>query len=306
VLGLAQTVEVFHRAYGEDAAYDVAERRKGRWFDPTLVHALRSIRHDRAFWSSLEEDEWAGLAAVEPPDRALVADASSLDRVALGFAKVIDAKSPYTYRHSEGVADIATGIGSVLDCSAAELRELRRAGLLHDIGKLGVSNLILDKQGPLADEEWAAMRRHTEHTKVILERVPRFRELAEVASAHHERLDGSGYHRGLEGGDLSRDARILAVADVAEALSADRPYRPALAPEQVREIMSRDVGTRLCPEAYAALETYLEAPTRVSAAFREVSARPEAPRRSPARPGAPEGAQGRLEEVGVPGVPASQ
>lgn len=303
VLGLAQTAEVFHRTYGEDSAHEVADRRAGRWFDPSLVQALHSIRSDRDFWSGLEENAWAGLAAVEPPDRALMVDASALDRVALGFAKVIDAKSPYTYRHSEGVADIAGGMGAVLDLSADGLRELRRAALLHDIGKLGVSNLILDKRGPLVDEEWAAMRRHTEHTKVILERVPRFRKLAEVASAHHERLDGSGYHRGLRAHELSLEARILAVADVAEALSADRPYRPALAPDQVREIMSRDVGARLCPEAYAALETYLESPAQVPLPSRSASRRPAPPRSAPPSHG---GAQAPLGGVGVPGVSRSQ
>jgi putative nucleotidyltransferase with HDIG domain len=171
---------------------------------------------------------------------------------------IIDAKSPYTGRHSEGVARIAVAIGDVLGHSPAELRDLRRAALLHDIGKLGVSNLILDKPGRLDAGEWEQMRRHPALTVRILERVAVFRDLAATAGAHHERLDGGGYHLGLTGDQLSRDARILAVADVGEALSAERPYRAALAPEEVRSIMRRDAGRALCPEALAALEASQE------------------------------------------------
>lgn len=137
------------------------------------------------------------------------------------------------------------------------MRCLGRAALLHDIGKLGVSNLILDKPGRLDAEEWEAVRRHPEHTKVVLDRVAGFRSIAETAASHHERLDGSGYHRGLTEGDLSLDARILAVADVCEALSAARPYRPALSSEEVAEIMSRDVGKKLCAVSYSALQVHL-------------------------------------------------
>ena len=102
------------------------------------------------------------------------------------------------------------------------------------------------------------MRRHPELTVRILERVEAFRDLAATAGAHHERLDGRGYHLGLTGDQLNRDARILAVADVCEALTADRPYRAALEPDQVREIMRRDAGTAFCPEALGALEATRE------------------------------------------------
>jgi len=118
----------------------------------------------------------------------------------------------------------------VLGLSPRELRDLRRMALLHDIGKLGVSNLILDKPGKLTDEEWMQMRRHPELTVRILERVSAFKDLAATAGAHHERLDGRGYHLGLRDEHLNRDARILAVADVCEALTADRPYRRRWSP----------------------------------------------------------------------------
>jgi putative nucleotidyltransferase with HDIG domain len=255
IVCLAQTAEVFFAAAGPRAVFDVAADRSGTWFDPTLVGALRATRRDREFWSSLGGHEpHAVIGAFEPEDRVQTADAERLDRVAEAFALIIDAKSPYTGSHSVGVARIAVAVADVLGYGPRALRDLRRAGLLHDIGKLGVSNLILDKPGKLNDEEWAQMRRHPELTVRILERVGAFRDLAATAGAHHERLDGRGYHLGLRAEQLDRDARILAVADVCEALTADRPYRKAMEPDQVRAIMRRDAGAAFCPEALGALE----------------------------------------------------
>ncbi len=255
IASLAQTTDVFFTAYGAGAALDTARERAGRWFDPELVRALESTRADRAFWELLHQpDLRAAVAAVEPADRVLVADDARLDRIAEGFARVIDAKSPYTFHHSEGVAEYAAATGRALGMDAGELRELNRAALLHDIGKLGVSNRILDKPAKLTDAEMAVIRLHPEYTERILARVSRFRHLALVAGAHHERMDGKGYHRGVPAGGLPLAARVLAVADVCEAISAERPYRAALPREQVREIMRGLVGTSLCPESFAALE----------------------------------------------------
>jgi len=258
ILGLAQTVEVYCTTHGPEAALAVAEERSGTWFDPSLVEALRAFAGDDQFWSSLPgKRSPTHVANLEPEDHVMMADDETLDRVAWAFATVVDAKSPWTFRHSKNVADLAVGMGEVLDLSSDRVRCLGRAALLHDIGKLGVSNLILDKAAKLDAEEWKAVRRHPEHSKMILERVAGFRGIAETAASHHERLDGSGYHRGLTEGDLSLDARILAVADVCEALSAARPYRPALSREEVAEIMSRDVGEKLCPVSYSALQVHL-------------------------------------------------
>jgi putative nucleotidyltransferase with HDIG domain len=257
ILCLAQTAEVYWQdGGGAAAACTVARQRRGTWFDPALVDALCAIEKDRGFWLTLAD---ADVAALEPADRALLADAAGLDRIAEAFAHIVDAKSPYTGRHSAGVADIAVALAAALGLDVDAQRDLRRAGLLHDIGKLGVSNRILDKPGKLDDAEWAAMRRHPELTLQILDRVPAFRSLAQVAAAHHERLDGSGYFRGLGAAQLDQPSRILAVADVAEALSAERPYREALPPETVLEIMRRDAGHALDAQAFAALEAVLPA-----------------------------------------------
>jgi HD-GYP domain-containing protein (c-di-GMP phosphodiesterase class II) len=217
-----------------------------------------ALRADGAFWAGLAAgDASARAAALEPADRVLTADDERLDRIAQAFARVIDAKSPYTFRHSEGVALYADAVGRVLGFGADALRDLRRAALLHDVGKLGVSNRILDKPGKLTEEEFASVRRHPEHTYRILARVARFRALAETAASHHERMDGRGYHRGIAAGTLPAAARILAVADVCDALSAERPYRAALPRERVLEIMRADAGTGLCPECLGGLEAAL-------------------------------------------------
>ncbi len=127
------------------------------------------------------------------------------------------------------------------------LRVLRRAALLHDIGKLGVSNLILDKPSRLSDAEMTQMRLHTTYTYEILKRVQGFSEFAEMASAHHERLDGRGYHRGIAGSELDLEVKILGVADIYEALAAKRPYRQDLSKEEVMKVLDKQAGTGLCP-----------------------------------------------------------
>lgn len=257
ILCLSQTMEVFVREQGVATAYEIVRRRAGTWFDPALVQGLAAFQGDGAFWAeALTDDVRAALEPHEPEDRVLRADEARLDRVAEAFARVIDAKSPFTFRHSERVALVAVRIGGVLGMEVAAVTELRRAALLHDIGKLGVSNLILDKDGPLEDTEWDAMRAHTRFTHAILNRVTPFRGFAEMAASHHERLDGKGYHRGVGAESLGTAARALAVADVCEALSATRPYRGALPWDEVMRIIGRLRGTALdedCCEALAGL-----------------------------------------------------
>ncbi|HEX7290591.1 MAG TPA: HD domain-containing phosphohydrolase [Conexibacter sp.] len=255
VAALAQTVEVFHARFGRGAARDMARQRRGGAFDPAVVDAFLSIHDGDALWRALANpDPSAEVAALEPRELVRLASEDDLDRIAEAFARAIDAKSPFTARHSEGVARFAVAIGERLAFDPEALRDLRRAGLLHDIGKLGVSNAILDKPGRLTDDELAQIRRHPAYSEQILLRVPAFAGWAVDAAAHHERLDGRGYHRGVDGRALSPAARTLAVADVFEALTADRPYRGPMAPDEALALMRRDVGTGFCPQAFAALE----------------------------------------------------
>ena len=254
VLCLAQTTEVFWQHGGTGAACEIARKRRQTWFDPTLVDALLGLEHDARFWQSLET---ATVTEVEPPEHVVVADEARLDLVAHAFASIVDAKSPYTATHSEGVAAIADALAALLDLDIGTRATLRRGALLHDIGKLGVSNRILDKPGRLNPSEWETVRRHPQWSMEILARIRAFEDIARIAGAHHERLDGSGYHRGLMAAELDQPSRILAVADVAEALSADRPYRSALGADEVLEIMRRAAGHALDRDAFAALEQVL-------------------------------------------------
>ncbi len=251
ILCLAQTVEAFHADGGVKAARSVAKRRRGRWFDPTLVDAFLRFCGDRDFWGALEAPD---VSKWEPPDLALVCDDDRLDRIAQAFARVIDAKSPFTARHSQRVAEIADGVAEVLGFDADERRILRRAALLHDIGKLAISNRILDKPGKLTDEEFREVQSHPVHSLHILQRAPCFRELADLAANHHERLDGSGYPRALGADALDLPMRVLAVADVYEALTADRPYRGSLTADEALAIIDRDVPHRLDLTARNALK----------------------------------------------------
>jgi len=255
ILCLAQTVEVFHHSKGISAARQIAKRRRGRWFDPSLVDAFLGFCGDSAFWAGLEAPD---VSEWEPPDLALAGDDQRLDRIAEAFARVIDAKSTFTAQHSQRVAEIADGIAEVLGFCDDERRTLRRAGLLHDIGKLAISNRILDKPGKLTDEEFREIQTHPVHTLRILERAPCFAELADLATNHHEKLDGSGYPRQLDAADLDLSMRVLAVADVFEALTAARPYRGPLPAQEALAIIDRDVPDRLDPDVRRALEVYLD------------------------------------------------
>ena len=251
---LSQTMEVFWQNGGAAAACDVARARRGTWFDPTLVDAVDELERDVCFWASLEAPD---VQAVEPADRVLRADEARLDRVAEAFAGIVDAKSPFTARHCEGVAEIAEGIAATMGLDDATRRLLRRAALLHDLGKLGVSNRILDKPGRLTEAEWAAVRRHPQLSLAILARVPALADVARLAVEHHERLDGSGYPYGLVAYELDVPSRVLQVADVAEALSARRPYREAMDVDDVLRVMGREAGSKLDAAAFGALEAWL-------------------------------------------------
>jgi putative nucleotidyltransferase with HDIG domain len=272
IMCLAQTLEVFHAARNLHIAYRVAVGRSGQWFDPALVKALASFRGDERFWQSLRSPD---VSAVEPPDRVLTADEDRLDLIAEGFAAVIDAKSPWTHEHCDRVCTIAIGMARVLGFTEPEERELRRAALLHDIGKISISNRILDKPGPLTEDERMRFQSHPLLTEQILGRVPSFGGLAALASAHHERLDGHGYPRGLAGEELTRSMRALAVADVYEALISDRPYRAAFSPRDALELMSADVPSSLDADAFAALKSLLAQPDIWTADGRLTGVRPK-------------------------------
>lgn len=259
IIGLSQVVEIFWGVAGPERALEMASQRRGRWFDPELVDCLQAISSP-ALWASLEAPDLnAVVAAAEPAERAIDATDARLDQIATAFAWVIDAKSSFTFEHSDRVSLIAHGMAERLGFSAEQQTRLRRAALLHDIGKLAVPNAILDKPGKLTPAEWAIVKQHPEHTLNVLRRVPIFEELAEDAANHHERLDGRGYFRGLTAAQLTPTARVLAVADVADALMSARPYREAMPPDQVMGLIEQGRATEFCPDCVDVLGVTLAA-----------------------------------------------
>jgi HD-GYP domain-containing protein (c-di-GMP phosphodiesterase class II) len=241
IANLCQTLEVFYEARGEEDALDAVQARSGRWFDPELVAATMSLSKQGILWLGLDsKDLLENVLVMEPEERRLIADDATVDSICLAFADIIDAKSPFTYQHSNGVADAAMDIAIHFGMNEFEKKQLRRAALMHDIGKLSVPNSILEKPGKLTDEEWQVVRDHPYYTFQILKRVPAFKSFSSDAAAHHERLDGSGYWRRLSGDSISTVARILSVADVFDALRAKRPYRDALPLEKVFSIMRKE------------------------------------------------------------------
>lgn len=254
ILSLCQTLEVFAREHGLGAALNVARQRSGRWFDPELVRAAVDVLHQPGLAEDLAgENARRYVLAHEPQQDPLPLGEERLDAICEAFAEVVDAKSPFTYRHSTGVAQAALSMAATLELAPEQVSLVRRAALLHDIGKLGVPSTILEKPGKLTDEERTVVLAHPRHSYEILCRVKAFAELALVAGAHHERLDGRGYWQGWGADQLGLPARLLAVADVYDALSAERPYRPALPAQEVFAIMERDVPRALDPECFAAL-----------------------------------------------------
>ena len=251
---MAQVIDVFQITNSVEAAKLEIEHRSGTWFDPNLVESFLRVAETPGFWSMLgSPDLEREIMALEPAQLSTFVDDDYLDDIAAAFAQVVDSKSPYTSGHSERVTLFSDVIAEQLGLSADRRRWLKRAALLHDIGKLGVSNTILDKPGKLDPEEWEAMKMHAAHTETILSRIATFQDLAWVAGAHHERLDGKGYPRGLSGDQIVLETRIITTADIFDALTAERPYRAAMPISKALGIMSDMVGTALDPDCFAAL-----------------------------------------------------
>ena len=257
---LAQVIDVFHTTGGPDAALAEASQRAGSWFDPALVRAFESVAQAPGFWSVLGSPGIETLVLLmEPGDSNAVAtvDDDYLDDIAAAFGQVVDSKSPFTSGHSARVAMYVDAIGLQLGLAEPRRRWLRRGALLHDVGKLGVSNSVLDKPGKLDADEWAQVQSHALHTEAILSRIGAFSELAVVAAAHHERLDGRGYPRGLRGDAISLETRIITTADIFDAISADRPYRGAVPIPKTLEMMAETVGSAIDPLCFEALRQVL-------------------------------------------------
>jgi ribonuclease P protein subunit RPR2 len=171
----------------------------------------------------------------------------------LGLANALEAKDPYTRGHSERVGAWGGRLAAALGLLPAEIDTITQAGLLHDLGKIGVPETVLRKRGPLERDEWALMRNHPVVGAQIVAPFEFFAGGALVIRHHHERWDGSGYPDGLLGAAIPLGARIVAVADVFDALTSDRPYRPALSRDAVLAYLAEEAGRTLDADVVAAL-----------------------------------------------------
>jgi HD-GYP domain-containing protein (c-di-GMP phosphodiesterase class II) len=236
---LAEFIEVAYRAGGVQAARNLARERAAKQFDPELAELIYSEAD--MILSGLDRVEtWNAVIEAEPA-LAVVLSSERFDAALLAIANFVDLKSPYSLGHSQAVADLAAAAGAQLGLSEAQVRTLRRAGLVHDLGRLGVSNAIWDKRGPLGAGEWERVRLHPYLTERMLGQSAVLAPLGAVAVEHRERLDGSGYPRGLTGAAISRPARIIGAADAYQAMREPRPHRSERSPDQAAAELRADV-----------------------------------------------------------------
>jgi HD-GYP domain-containing protein (c-di-GMP phosphodiesterase class II) len=252
VVQLAQDAVLHHDLGGPEAAVAVARDRSGGAFDPSLVECF-CARAPTLMQGLAEEGAWDTALAAEPGAQGRLSQ-PALDRAVKALADFTDLKSPYLVGHSTGVAELAGEAARRYGLPDTEVVAVRRAGYLHDLGRFGVSAAIWHKKGPLSESERERVRLHPYYTERILARPRALAQLGALAGHHHERLDGSGYHRGAPGLMLAPAARILAAADVYRALIEPRPHRPAFPPAQAVDELRREARTgRLCPDAVSAV-----------------------------------------------------
>lgn len=239
VVSLAQDAVVWARIGGPEAAVATVRKRSGGAYHPRM--AERFCEEAPTILAGLDEDPtWESVLALEPGGRDCLTD-EEFDRACVALADFADMKSPYTLGHSTGVADLAAGAGRRGGLVESDVTALRRAALLHDIGRVGVSAGVWAKERALSEREREQVRLHAYYTDRVLARPEPLERLGALASQHHERLDGSGYHRGILGQALSPSARILAAADAYHAMTEARPHRPAFSPDEAAEEMRREV-----------------------------------------------------------------
>ena len=248
---VADEAQRFHGAVGIDGAVAMLGARAGGALDPTLAGALRADA--AALFASLDVPSiWDAAIAAEPGTPDYIDD-DRLDVALQAMGAFADLKSSYTRGHSTGVAELAAGAAERLGMSAGAVAEVRRAGYVHDMGRAGVAAGVWEKEGPLDDGEWAAVRKHAGYTEQILARPPLLARLGALGSLDHERLDGTGYHQ-RPAESLSSSARLLAAADMYQAMRETRPHRRPIPASEVAAVLDGEVAKgRLDRDAVSAV-----------------------------------------------------
>jgi HD-GYP domain-containing protein (c-di-GMP phosphodiesterase class II) len=237
----------------DDRAVETIAARSGQAFDPAIVEAFLADPAAVLGPTEPEASVWDAVLAAEPGSILTLGD-GAVDRALWAMGAFADTASPYLTGHSTGVGDLAYRAAQLLGMQQADATALRRAGYLHDLGRAAVDPRVWAKPGPLSADEWEHVRLHPYHTERVLVRSPFLAPYAQVAGAHHERLDASGYHRGLKAAALPRAARLLAAADAYQCKTEPRPYRDALTPERaVQALVTRAEAGRLDPEMVVAV-----------------------------------------------------
>jgi HD-GYP domain-containing protein (c-di-GMP phosphodiesterase class II) len=239
VVTVAYDAVAFARLDGETAALNVVARRRGSAYDPAVCDALL-YDAEPLTRGTAAGDAWELALAAEPEPVRTVTQAL-LDSVASGLADMADLKAPFLIGHSQRVGELAAAAAGELGCPAEVVTSVRRAGLLHDLGRLGIPNGIWCKPGELSTSELERVRLHPYFTERILYRAAALAPDALIAAAHHERLDGSGYHRGVAAPQLPLEARVLCAADAYDAMTHERPHRPPFDAERVRTELAAEV-----------------------------------------------------------------
>jgi len=222
---------------GPEVAAQVVRGRAGHAFDPAIATRLADDVAE-IFAGLAEGSAWDRVLAAEPTP-GLVLEGEGVDRALSAMGDFADLASPYLAGHSAGVAQVA---GAAADRCGVDPVAVRRAALVHDLGRVAVPLTIWHKPGALAPDEWERVRLHAYHSERVLARSPFLAALASVATAHHERLDGSGYHRGTAAGALTLPARLLAAADAYCAMTEPRAHREPLPPDVAAETLGREAS----------------------------------------------------------------
>jgi HD-GYP domain-containing protein (c-di-GMP phosphodiesterase class II) len=262
LITLADVVAFFQRAGGTAAAIAVARERSGTQLDPAVVEVFAGAAEE--LFADLDRTStWEAVIAAEPATSEAIASGAvprtplhgaELDAALAAIADFTDVKSPYTIGHSRGVADLAGDAARTMGMGEAAATLIRRAGLVHDLGRLGVPNTIWDKQAPLSASETERVRLHPYLTERMLAYSPALAPLAAIAIQHHERLDGSGYPRGISGNAVTPEGRLLAAADFYRSRTEPRPHRPAGTPQEAASHAQGEVRAgRLDGDAVAAV-----------------------------------------------------
>ncbi|QNE74174.1 HD domain-containing protein [Streptomyces finlayi] len=241
VVHVAEQAVLAHAKGGEPAAVSAVVRRAGGHLDPDLARAFAADAA-KLLAPLREPDAVASAVAVEPPPYVMVS-AGEITGLCAVLGRFVDLKGTWLVGHSEHVARLAEGAGRLGGLASDEVTRLRCAALLHDLGRAGISADVWDRPGPLSTADMERVRMHTYWTQRVLERVPGLAALAPIAAAHHERLDGSGYHRGEFGTRTSPSARILAAADVFAALTEPRAHRDALSLDEAVGHLTREADS---------------------------------------------------------------